>query len=207
MGSLYWRKVVSTAWDKTWRLLGWSKEKAVTGVIFLIATAVAGGLAAIFHLISVSLAVIIGVSVAAISIFVWGVIETQAAVYSDLLQISKMRVAHLEAQMAHMMEPPPNYEKWRHVEKFTLRNAAQLWSGLRPQAGLFGEARETYEMLRGAVQNGELDFEPDQSLEPHMREIRIRLIRKNPNADLLVTRKALRTFADLYGYDPPFLRA
>ena len=101
---------------------------------------------------------------------------------------------------------PPDYEKWRHVETMDLQTAAQLWSDEQPGMGMFGEVKETYAMLAGAIGNGQLNFKMDQTIDPRMQNAIRERARENPNPNMKVTRDDLKAFAKLHGYDPKFLR-
>jgi hypothetical protein len=102
--------------------------------------------------------------------------------------------------------PPPDYDKWRHVPKLDLQTAAQLWSGEQPGSGMFGAVQETYAMLCGAIQNGELEIALDETVDPRMRSIVRQRQMDNPRLDMKVTRTALQAFAKRHNYDPEFLR-
>ena len=72
--------------------------------------------------------------------------------------------------------------------------------------GMFGDVKETYAMLSGGIQSGEIEIEGDPTIDPRMRNAVLQARRENPTPDMTVTRAALKTFAKLHGYDPEFLR-
>jgi len=104
--------------------------------------------------------------------------------------------------------PKPDFEMWRHREKLTLLEAAQLWSGARPSItlGTKGSIKDTYAMLSGAIQKGELKFIADGSIAPQARDTLRQMQQQNPHSNTQVTRTDLKVFARLHGYDPEFLR-
>jgi hypothetical protein len=71
--------------------------------------------------------------------------------------------------------------------------------------GIFGEAKDNFAMLRGAVEKGDLDFVEDSVVEPRMRRIMRERAQANPGPETKVTRDALRAFARKYSYKPKFL--
>jgi hypothetical protein len=209
----YWRRVLRGAWEETYQPLQWNRQK-----VALVLTAIGTILAAGLHLgLGEMITTLIGyvwiaapVAFAALILFIWGVIQTQATMNRELIEArneNKRKIGELETKLANSRPAPPDYEKWKHRQSLTLRTAAQLWEGERPGMKLIGAAKETYEMLHGAIQSGALDLDlDDPSIDPRMRETTRRLRRQNPNAETLVTRTALRAFALSNGYDPEFLR-
>jgi hypothetical protein len=210
MATSYWRKVLKRAWSKTIAPLGWTKEK-ITGIASLvIGTAVLGGAAALLQLVTPFISTIVGLLFVGIALFVWAVIETQAAINQELVNERdehKRKIGDLENKVWNSRPAPPDYDKWKHKNNLSLRTAAQLWEGERPGMKLIGATKETYEMLHGAVQSGALALElDDPSIDPRMQEASRRLKRLNPNAETLVTRQALKAFALANDYDPDFLK-
>lgn len=224
MAETYWRKVASRAWDKTWR---WSKEKVLGGVALLIGAFIVGGVAAGFNLLSGSISVVVGFAVVTAVMFVWNVCHTTAELHNNI-QIeldaaidnankqklsyeaaidrdNKRAVEKLEAA-AWRKRAPPDYQKWRHVQTLNLQQAAQLWTDETPSMGMFGKVKETYAMLCGAIQSGDLAFVSKFIGDPRMQETLRQREQQNPNPDMKVTREALKAFAKRHGYDPTFLR-
>ena len=167
----------------------------------LIGTVLFGGVTAGFSLFTSSMSVLAGLVIVGAVVFVWGVFETQREMYRDMIVESNKR-----ASSGARKRPPANFEKWRHVPKMDIQTAAQLWTGEQPGMGMFGEVKETYAMLCGGVQNGELEIDIDPTTDPRMRNAVLQQRRDNPPPGLIVTRHALKTFAKLHGYDPEFLR-
>ena len=64
------------------------------------------------------------------------------------------------------------------------------------------------ELLPGdaAIAKDELDFESQYRESPPARERQREYQKRNPQLDTIVTRKALKAFANIHGYDPKFLR-
>ncbi len=206
MADNYWRNVFKDAWEKTKRPLGWSREKVSSTAVTVIAAFVAGGVGAVFNVVLASIGVLIALAVVGLGLFVWGIIETQAEMYRKIEEVSRLRIESLENAINQERRPAPDYEKWRHRANMNLRTAAQLWTGERPGMKLVGDAKETYEMLHGAVESGELALELDPAIDPRMQRTARAMKQKNPSADTVVTRTALKAFAARNGYDPEFLK-
>lgn len=208
----YWRKVFKGAWGTTLNLLGWSRQKAVSGAVLLVSTVLFGGAAAGFNLFTGSMSLLAGVVIVGAVVFVWGLFETQRAMYRELYRSmiveSNKRATNNKTSggWAGRERPPANFDKWRHVPKMDLTTAAQLWTGEQPGMGMFGDVKETYAMLSGGIQSGELEIEADPTTDPRMRNAVLQRRRENPAPDMSVTRVALKAFAKLHGYDPEFLR-
>jgi hypothetical protein len=202
----YRRKVFRDAWERTWRLLGWSKEKAIGTAALVVGTILVGGVASLFSLVSNSITVLAGVVVVAAGVFLWSVFETQAEMYHAVSDEKERMTTKPEAAGGRRKRPPANFDKWRHVPKLELQTAAQLWSGEQPGLGMSGEVKETYAMLCGGIQTGELMFELEDSVDPRMRDLVRRTQQDNPRPDMKVTRAALQAFAKRHGYAPEFLR-
>jgi hypothetical protein len=195
----YWIRVLKGALDNTLRPMRWSRESFAAQSIAILTVLFAGGFAAFLNLVSQSVAIITATTLVAIGLFLWGIIETQFKVY---LQMKSSR-DELTAEIDKRQSQNPDFAKWRHREKLTLAEAAHLWSNMMPQQfSLKGDAKQSYEMLRGGVQKGELEIDtsdvPNWKIEKTLWE--------DPRSDTVVTRDALKKFAGLYHYDPEFLR-
>lgn len=206
MSEHYWRKVFAGAWDTTWRVLGWSKEKIASAAAGLIGTVIFGGVTAGFNLVNSAISAALGVAIVAVCVFVWGLFQTPAQMYRTAQDENKRMNERLEAGTGKRKRPRADFDKWRHVPKLELQQAAQLWSGEQPGMGMFGEVKDNYAMLSGAVQTGDLEIGFDQTVEPRMQSIVRQREMENPRPDLKVTRAALQAFAKRHGYDPEFLR-
>ena len=213
----YWRTVVKNAWEKTRNPLGLTNEKISGALALAVGTLVVGGFAALIALIEPAIITIVGVTIVAAGLFVWGMLQAQAAMYheldmgatqtlNDLRLENNQKIQHLEKTIETLRRPAPNYDKWRHLSEMSLRMAAQLWSGEQPSMKLVGEAKETYEMLRAAVQNREIPLVVQGSIDIRMLDTAQQIQARKANSETLVTRKALKAFAARYGYDPEFLR-
>jgi hypothetical protein len=196
----YWHEVFDAAWRKV-RPFAWRKENIAGAAILVVTTMVAGGLGALSSLAVATVAAIGGVFAASAFLFAWGLVKTQAELYSALSDATDATIATLRAEVERLKEPLPDFDKWCHVDRLELKTAAQLWSNVRPRLGLAGRSRESYEMLRAAIQKGELEF--DTSRLPADAD---RTLWQNPPYDTIVTRKALQAFAALHRLDPEFLR-
>jgi protein-S-isoprenylcysteine O-methyltransferase Ste14 len=100
----YRRKVFRGAWDRTWRLLGWSKEKAIGTAVLVVGTVLVGGVASLFNLVSNSITVLAGVAVVAVGVFLWGVFETQAEMYHAVSDEKERTTTRAEGGMGAMVE-------------------------------------------------------------------------------------------------------
>jgi hypothetical protein len=204
----YWQQVIKGGWSKTYLPLGWDRKKVALALVTVLGAVVIGihyGLDAMMASIVPIMWTALPVILAAAILFVWGIIETQAKLYSDLSTSTATRIAELEAAISGSKEPTPDYESYRHVARLTLRDAAFLWTDIRVLAAMTPRVRERYAMLCGAIQTGDLKFIPRTS-DPYMRDVRIRMERDNPRLDTIVTRTSLKEFAVRFGYDPIFLR-
>jgi len=67
-----------------------------------------------------------------------------------------------------------------------------------------GKAKQTYALLCGGIQKGELAFEADKLLG--RQDDKQKYYTNNPHPELTVTREALKAFASRNGYNPRFLR-
>jgi hypothetical protein len=202
----YWRRVVEGAWQRTKRPLGWSREKITGALVAVIAAFVGGGFGAVFNFVLASVGVVIGLAVVGLALFLWGIVETQADIYRSEGTERRRKIGTLEAAIERLTRPRPNYGKWRHVQKMDLKTAAFLWSGEQPGMKLIGQVRETYAMLQGAAQSGELELDIDASVDPRMQRTVQHMRQERANADTVVTREALKAFASRYDYNPEFLR-
>jgi hypothetical protein len=83
----YQRRVLKGAWSKTLNLLGWSRQKAVSGAALLVGTVLFGGATAGFNLITSSISVVAGLLIVGAVVFLWGIFETQREMYLDCIGI------------------------------------------------------------------------------------------------------------------------
>ena len=82
---------------------------------------------------------------------------------------------------------PPNYAAWRHVDRFSVRQAAHLWCDIDPNESATLEIKIWCQAFTSALKRGELKYE-------------------NLSGKVLLTRETLKEFAEEHGYDPVFLR-
>jgi hypothetical protein len=205
----YWRDVFKGAWASTLDLVGWDKKKALSAAFVPIGTLVITGIANGFSSFSTIISLLVGVALLVPLLFLWGIIQTQADMYRDLAKQQTAPAPPVTApETNHLATPKPDFEMWRHRENLTLLEAAQLWAGVRPSVawGTRGAVNDTYAMLSGAIQKGELSFLPEGSTHPPAWNTAVQMEKKNPNPSTKLTRTGLKTFAAKYSYDPEFLR-
>jgi hypothetical protein len=200
----YWKKVFSGAWEKTYKPLGWDRKKVAVVIIAVGTIVVAGvhlGLLAMIPSAVGYMWIAAPVAFAAFVLFVSGIFETQSEMYAGLSN----RIIELEAGLARLKAPPPDYAAWRHVHSFDLRQASFLWCELNPAMSMPFNVQAWYNALGSAVQRGELLFEPRQRDFLDKSAAR-QLEKQNPELDTVVKRSALQDWAKRHGYDPVFLR-
>jgi hypothetical protein len=199
----YWREVFKGAWRNTLRRVGWDPTKVILAIAAFIGSWTLGGI-----VFSATGAVLIGITALAPFIFVWGLLQAQADMYRDLERRQAASAAAGPRETNQPAIPKPDFDMWRHREKLSLIEAAQLWAGFRPSLslGTRGSVKDTYAMLTGAIQKGELPFIPDGSIDPSARDTVRRMQQQNPHQNTQLTRAALKAFAIKYEYDPEFLR-
>jgi hypothetical protein len=195
----YWRKVLAGGLRNTFKRLGWDPTKAILGVAFF------GGCWALgLSVVSQTYAFLLGLAGVIPFIFIWGVIQAQAEMYRELE--AKLQVPAPSAAIAtspstnYLADPKPDFGMWRHRPKLTLLEAAQLWVGVRPSVswGTRGAVNDTYAMLVGAIQSGELKFIPDTTSHPPARATMIRMQRENPHSHTEILRKSLKEFGEAW---------
>jgi hypothetical protein len=213
----YWRTLIKRACQKTRNPLGLTDERLSTALALVVGTLVVGGVAALIKFIEPAIFTIVGLTIVGVGLFVWQMLQAQAAMYreldigatkslDDLRQETGQQIQALEKKIETLSRPAPNYDKWRHHSEMTLRMATQLWVGEQPSMRLIGQANETYEMLRAAVKKREVPLVLEGVVDPRMLDTAQQMDAKKANAGTVVTRKALQAFASRYGYDPEFLR-
>jgi hypothetical protein len=196
----HWHQVFVGAWDKSCKSLGWNKEKIVGVTVVFVGTIVVNGMRAGFDAVGNAKSILVGLLVVAPFIFLVGMIQTWWELNrgSDARQVQRWTERDVEAK--------PDYGKWGFKQIVDLKTAAQLWSGEMPEMRLSTKARETYEMLRGAVQDGQLQMIYKENDDIRLRDIWNKKQRDDAGPQTQVSRKALRTFAEKNGFDPDFLK-
>jgi hypothetical protein len=163
----------AVAWGVAlWHVLGWL---GLASLVSGLAISVGGVVWAVITGIPIPIAIMAGYCT-----FVGAVYLTMAPAAFRLLAKNPTTGA------AHKDEPP-NYEAWKHVDKFTLPTAAHLWCDIDPDAGDTYDTRAWARAFASAVQRGEL------------KTISV-------SGGIVVTRAALKDFAKLHKYDKRFLR-
>jgi hypothetical protein len=94
----------------------------------------------------------------------------------------------------------PNYEAWKHVEKFTLSEASQLWNELEPDVpgNYTSEVKAWIKAFCAAIRKGELGFIATGNFN-EMGE------KANPDGNTQVSRRDLTDFAIRNNYKRNFL--
>jgi hypothetical protein len=200
----YWRKVLSGAWDKTYKPLDWTAKKAAVVLVAvgtIILTGVHLGPGAMFASASGYLWIIAPTAFAALVLFVWGCFQTTAELYTT----SQTRITELEAALVEYQKPQPDYEAWRHVDRLTLREAAFLWCDVTPGPSMPLNVHAWFNAFSSAIQRGELPFEHQPRAHVHAETER-QLEKRNPMLSTVVTRTALKRFAKANDHHPMFLR-
>jgi hypothetical protein len=202
----YWRTVFSRAWDKTYKPLKWDRAQ-IAVVLVAIGTVIAAGL----HLgLDAMLSSLIGyvwiavpVAFAAAALFLWGMVEAISEIHAQ----QNDRIAQLETALAASKSPAPDYKALRHVNRFSLRDAAFLFCDLRPVSKMPGQVQDWYSALESSVRQGDLVIEPKDTGMGYLSKSDARQIeRQRPQLDTVVLRVALVDFAKRHGHDPVFLR-
>jgi len=109
----------------------------------------------------------------------------------------------------------PNYQAWRHVEKFSVFQAAYLWVGREPRGGsLHPDALAWEEALCAAIRTGQMGFIP-RRLKPgpySLDDVTSAQIARdkqrqqsNPDSSTEVSREQLKAFAKANNEKPKFL--
>jgi hypothetical protein len=204
----YWQKVLSGAWDKTWKPLGWNLQKTAV-VLVAIGTVIAAGfhlgLAAMITSAVGYLWIVAPVLFAAVILFVWGIFDTQAKMYAELSGASTATISELSDALARAKEPPPDYEAWQHVDHLSLKQAAFLWCDLSPRNSMPPNVKAWFTALASAVRRGDLTFEATATPYVNM-DVAREMEKLTPTLDTVVKRGALQAFAKKNGHDPKFLR-
>jgi hypothetical protein len=150
----------------------------------------------------------------------WAVLFLFRVAFIAPFQVWKAQTALLDAatDAAEDRVPPkvtPNYQAWRHVEKFTVFQAAHLWAGREPKGGsLHSDAVAWEKAVCSAIRTGKLEFIP-RPLRPgpySMHDITAKQIewdqkrqQENPDSATEVSREQLVRFAKNNGEKPKFL--
>ena len=149
----YWRDVLKDAWASTLDLVGWDKKKALSAAFIPIGTLVIAGISNGFSALSTIISLVLGVALLVPLLFVWGIIQTQAKIYRDL--VAQRSVTTVVAPAQPDRSKAADFEKWRHVEILELRKASATCGKVGDQGiALKGRAAETYAMLCAAIKNG-----------------------------------------------------
>jgi hypothetical protein len=121
-----------------------------------------------------------------------------ATVYLAMAPMVYRSLASQKAASARKRPEPPNYQATRHIHKFDLKAASQLWCDIDPNAPSTYDTSAWFGVLKSAIQTGKLKFEKSR------RDASIEI--EEPDGNTVVTRTALKAFALSIGEDPKFLR-
>jgi hypothetical protein len=95
----YWQEVISGAWDKTYLPLGWDRKKIALSLVSACGVTILGlhfGWDAMTASAIPLLWTISPIILAAVILFVWGIVETQAGLYAKLASDYRAEVAELK---------------------------------------------------------------------------------------------------------------
>jgi hypothetical protein len=201
----YWGPVLSGAWEKTRNPLGWDRKKFAVALLALgtvIATGIHYGWIAMIENATGVFWLAFPPAFASVILFVWGVIETQANLYSELAIKTASNIAALESNLTKLQGNKPNYAAVRLMHQFHLGPASRLWCDIDQNAPSTRESQAWQEAFQSAIQRGELNFVPRI---PNVRELE-EYEKQNPNHDTIVTREDFEKFAVTRGDIPKFLR-
>jgi hypothetical protein len=172
-------RIVRTAKDAVewsaaiWHVLGWL---GFASILSGLALSIGGAVWAVIKGVPMSLAIMAGYCT-----FV-------GAVYLMMAPAVYRLLAKAPVSAPAKKPEPPNYEAWRHVDKFLLKTAAHLWCDVDPLANDTYDTFAWAKAFESAASRGELKATGSGM----------------PN--LTITREALKEFAKRHGYDPQFLR-
>jgi hypothetical protein len=207
MADGYWKSVFAGAWGKTYQPLGWDRKKVAVALVALGAIIAAGfhlGLAAMITTATGYLWIAAPAVFAAIVLFAWGVVETQAKLYGDLMQTASASISTLEAKIAKHENKfkKPNYTAVRLQHRYTLGDASKLWIDISPNAPANSESKAWFDTFKSAVQQRQLKFIPNWPGDRDMIDYE----RQNPRWETFISREEFQRFAKSINEDPPFLR-
>ncbi|WP_137044689.1 hypothetical protein [Pseudolabrys sp. FHR47] len=206
--SYYWQKVLKTAGRETISSFGWNK-KTLAAVLTALGTVIVAGLRGDLSTMTSSASgyfwLALAPFLAALVLFIWSIIETQAQMYADLSAATAFEIHTLKTESRLASARTPNYGAWSHVDRLSLKQAAFLWSDEEPGISMSKNVTAWYYALSSAIQKGELKFEPHYS-GPMSKHIQYDMLKKNPNLDTVVTRSHLKEFASIHNYTPNFLK-
>jgi hypothetical protein len=150
----------------------------------------------------------IGIVILTPIILVCGLVQAQAQMFRDLLARRPEQVVPLQTRSIDKGNLKPDFKMWEHRENLTLLEAAQLCAEIRPSAtsGTRGIVKDTYAMLEGAIQKGDLAFNPEGSIHASAWDTAVKAKKSKPSPSTKLTRMGLQKFAADHGYDPEFLK-
>lgn len=146
---------------------------------------------------------------------VWAMVVGVANVvtlFITLAALRELRSAQRAPTQTARLIVHPFYEAWRHVERFTVEDAAFLWADIEPRGGRSTpEVGAWIEALCAAIRKGELAFVPVEgsipfSLRPvREKEREIKAQQASADRSTMVRRVSLAAFAEAKGHRPKFL--
>jgi hypothetical protein len=213
MAESYFRKVLKGAWKKSVPA-SWNRHKFAAFAIPLIGALAVGGWNGAWSVLPLTIGGVIGFVCVAPVLFVWGLFETQREMYHEAdaervalaAENANQRKKETPGEPLRPRDDPEkvDFEMYRHLQQMPLRTAAQLWAAQVPGMRMQGQAKQTYAMLCGGIQSGELPFEGGAL--PGMSGANLKYYKQQPHPELIVTRDGLKAFAARHNYNPRFLR-
>jgi hypothetical protein len=96
----------------------------------------------------------------------------------------------------------PHYDAWKHVDRFTIKDAAFLWNDLEPnvRANFSSKVSAWIEAFQNAVRRGEIKI-----VSRHSNPRLIESEKANADSATTITRQSLLSFANKNGHNPTFL--
>lgn len=203
----YWQTILWGAWEKTYKPLGWDRKKVAVALLAIGAILVAGfqlGFAAMLTTAAGYLWIAAPAGFAAVVLFVWGIIETQANLYAEYVRTSSAQAADLKSTISQLVvqKTMPEYARWRQVHKYTLSEVSSLWCDVEPGTLDTKEIKAQRRALDSAIQTSQLKFIP----RPHSTTDDIKFQRQRPSWDMELRRTDLKEYALATNQDPRFLR-
>jgi hypothetical protein len=104
-----------------------------------------------------------------------------------------------ESTSSEIETDEPNYEALRHVDQFTLSDAARLWCDIDPNSRVGTLDTEGWmNAFAAAIRTGDLDF----VAKPFKRDAQ----KADPSWDTVITKTALIDFAKRHGHSRRFVK-
>jgi hypothetical protein len=126
-----------------------------------------------------------------------------------IIAAARKITAEIQSSPPPQKKPPrPNYKAWKHVEKFSIADAALLWEDIDPNADIRSISSDSWvDAFCAAVRKEDIEFVPQffstysQAEQDRIKEKQ----RRDADSSTDITRKELIRFAAKYNERPPFL--